>query len=277
MENKEWDETKKSHDDGEDYGHGQGEENGQLSGQYQDKFNPSSNEAIVKGLSFKAEGEDVREFFSQYGEITSVNVERRFNGDSKGSCFIKFATSEGLNNAVAATGVEFLGRQVWVAKTKPKSERVKEFGPRRGTFRGNRAANYGGYNNDGGYGGQSNNHNNNYDNGYQNNDNGYTRGAGRGRGRGGRGNTRGRGGAPRRVEKVDQSKILFVGNLNYKTERDEIWDFFETIGKVVDVRIAKNQSGSVSYLSWLFIDLSRRKDSLMLSLRPSKMLRQLFP
>jgi RNA recognition motif-containing protein len=170
-----------------------------------------------------------------------VNVERRFNGDSKGSCFIKFATAEGLNNAVAATGVEFLGRQVWVAKTKPKSERVKEFGPRRGTFRGTRGGNYGGYN-DGGYGGQSNN----YDNGYQSE--GYnTRGAGRGRGRGGRGTTRGgRGGATRRVEKVDQSKILFVGNLNYKTERDEIWDFFESIGKVVDVRIAKNQSGSVS-------------------------------
>lgn len=188
---------------------------------------------IVKGLSFKAEGEDVREFFSQYGEISSVNIERRYNGDSKGSCFIKFATAEGLNNAIAASGVEFLGRQVWIAKTKPKSERVKEYGTRRGYNRG-------GYNNRS-YGGG-------YDGGY-NNYGGY---GGRGRGgygrRGGYYNRRGRGGGRggRRPQKVDKSKILFVGNLNYRSEREHIWEFFDGVGKVVDIRIAKNPSGSVS-------------------------------
>jgi RNA recognition motif-containing protein len=208
---------------------------------------------IVKGLSFKAEGEDVREFFSQYGEISSVNIERRYNGDSKGSCFIKFATAEGLNNSIAASGVEFLGRQVWIAKTKPKSERVKEYGPRRGYNRGG----YGGYNryqggyNDGGYGG-----------GYNNYGGGYGGRGGRGgrggynnrRGGGGYYNKRGRGGrGGRRPQRVEKSKIVFVGNLNYRSEKDEIWDFFDAVGKVVDIRIAKNPSGSVSFNFYNFI------------------------
>lgn len=239
MENKEWDEANQPHDEGhgQDKGSQDGDDSGQLSGQYQDKFNPGAHEVIVKGLSFKAEGEDVREFFSQYGDIASVNIERRYNGDSKGSCFIKFATAEGLNNAIAASGVEFMGRQVWIAKTKPKSERVKEYGPRRGHSRGG----YGGYNrhhggyNDGGYGGYNNHHGGYNDGGYHNRRGGNRRGRGRG----------GRGGG-RRPQRVDKSKILFVGNLNYRTERDEIWDFFDTVGKVVDVRIAKNPSGSVS-------------------------------
>jgi RNA recognition motif-containing protein len=266
MEKTEWDEKAQ---DGQ--GDSEGEEGHK--GGYQDKFSPDSNEAIVKGLSFKAEADDVRDFFSQYGEISNVNIERRYNGDSKGSCFIKFATAEGLENAVAANGVEFLGRQAWIAKTKPKSERVKEFGPRRGFGgRGGNRGHRGGYsNNEGHRGGYSNNEGQAYRGGYKkdfdaDNEDGQTggfsgRGRGRGRGRGNGGNTefvpRGRGafrgtrGGPHTrapVQKVDQSKIIFVGNLNYRTERDEIWDFFDAVGKVVDVRIAKNPTGSVSDL-----------------------------
>jgi RNA recognition motif-containing protein len=279
MENTEWDEKPQ---DGQ--GDSEGEE-GQRGG-YQDKFSPDSNEAIVKGLSFKAEGDDVRDFFSQYGEISNVNIERRYNGESKGSCFIKFTTAEGLENACVANGVEFMGRQVWIAKTKPKSERVKEFGPRRGFAGRGRGGNSdfvprarggnsdfvprGRGGNRGFRGGNSNNEGQQgqaFTGGYKknfddDNDDGQNagfsgRGRGRGRGRGGnsefvprgRGAFRGtRGGAPTRgpVQKVDKSKIIFVGNLNYRTERDEIWDFFDTVGKVVDVRIAKNPTGSVS-------------------------------
>lgn len=256
MEKTEWDEASKPQEDG----HGDSEGEAGQKGGYQDKFNPESNEAIVKGLSFKAEGDDVRDFFSQYGDISNVNIERRYNGDSKGSCFIKFATAEGLEAAIAANGVEFLGRQVWIAKTKPKSERVKEFGPRRGFGgRGGNRGHTGGYNNDEGYqGGYQKNFGADNEGGHQGGSTGFSgrgtqRGRGRGgnfvpRGRGGFAARGGRGGAPNRgpVQKVDQSKILFVGNLNYRTERDEIWDFFDTVGKVVDVRIAKNPTGSVS-------------------------------
>lgn len=282
MDNKEWDQNNQQHGGANNNLYGQSEENPQLTGQYQDKYNPDANEVIVKGLSFKAEGDDVRQFFSQYGEIQTVNIERRFNGDSKGSCFIKFASSEGMNKALEANGVEFLGRQVWVARTRPKSERMKEFGPRRANFRGNNyysyrggnnnyqgqyhndgghsAYNGGGYGNfNGGYGGyvQGQYMNNNFNGGYNDFDGGYIRrGAGRGRGytnhtgfngifRGNRfGNRRGQYEGQKRPQKVEESNIIFVGNMNYRTEMEEIWSFFNDVGKVVDVRIAKNQTGS---------------------------------
>lgn len=264
MEKNNWDEQE----------HNEGGSEGHEDDQYKDKFDPNSNEVIVKGLSFKAEGEDVREFFSQFGDIENVNIERRYNGDSKGSCFIKFATKEGLDNAIAADGIEFLGRQVWITRTRAKSDRVKDFGPKK-PYRGS-----GGYGSRGGY--RSNN-----DEGYSDRPKPYVRRGsqgGRGQGRGGHGQGRGgyrndrnedrdydnkregyggrgsyvprgqssrggRGGYKKPREEVEQSKILFVGNLNYRSEKDEIWEFFDTKGKVVDVRIARNPAGTVSLFS----------------------------
>jgi RNA recognition motif-containing protein len=106
-------------DDEENYENGP-EGDQEENGEYKDKFDPNSNEVIVKGLSFKAEGDDVRDFFSRFGDVESVNIERRFNGDSKGSCFIKFTNKEGQENAIAADGVDFMGRQVWINKTRAK-------------------------------------------------------------------------------------------------------------------------------------------------------------
>lgn len=265
---------KGSYDNEENYDNGpEGEQ--QEGGQYKDKFDPNSNEVIVKGLSFKAEGDDVRDFFSKFGEIESVNIERRFNGDSKGSCFIKFLTKEGQENAIAADGVDFMGRQVWINRTRAKQDRVKEFGPRktynrgsangyapRGNYRGDRRegdrGNRQNYNDQGydrpsrlygrggsGRGGYRDDHD---DGEYNNRRDGY---APRGNSYGGRGSGnsyggRGRGGYRKPREDVEQSKILFVGNLNFRTEKDEIWGFFDTKGKVVDVRIAKNPQGLVS-------------------------------
>lgn len=269
MERNNWDEEEDHQEHGSEDQHDH-------NNRYKDKFDPNSNEVIVKGLSFKAEGEDVREFFQKFGEIESVNIERRFNGDSKGSCFIKFKTSIAVDVAIANDGIEFLGRQVWITRTRAKSDRVKDFGPKK-TYRGN------GYGSRGGNYGSRGGNRGNDSHGYSERvskpyGRGTTRGGGSGRGGSGRGgpsrggyhNDRntyglydngregyggrgnyaprgrgGRGGYKKPREEVDQSKIIFVGNLNYRSEKDEISDFFSTKGHVVDVRIARNPAGSV--------------------------------
>ena len=248
----------------------------------------------------------MRHFFSQFGDIENVNIERRYNGDSKGSCFIKFSSKEGLDNAIAADGIEFMGRQVWITRTRAKSDRVKDFGPRktyrgsgggygsRGGNRGGQGQSYGdrgnrsygrghgrgGYrsdrDDDGDYG-------NNRRGGYRNDRNddgdyGNNRRGGyssRGGGFAPRGNfsSRGRGGYKKPREEVEQSKILFVGNLNYRSEKDEIWDFFEAKGRVVDVRIARNPAGTVR--RYFCFNRFRKRDSRTLNSRPLRTQRRL--
>jgi len=300
-------------------GTGEGNEEGtQQQNAYVDKFNPEEHEVIVRGLSYQATDDDVSNFFSKFGEIKSVKIERYFDGNSKGSCFIKFNEAPGVEAAIKASGVEFLGRQVWIDKTKPKAERVREYGGYRrgggGRGYGNRqgggyngGGGYGGgrrrqggynrgyndYNNGGGYGGHNNGgghhgghnnggghnggHNNNGGNqgGYNNggghnggNQGGYNNGGGHhgghggghggnqgynNRRRGGYNNYNRRGGNSYR-ERPQESTIVFVGNLNYRTEREDIWEYFDTVGKVTDVRVAKNPSGSVSIQKINFLE-----------------------
>lgn len=213
------------------------------------KFDPSAFEVIVKSLSFQAEDEDIIDFFSKYGEVKSVNIQRRYNGSSKGTCFIKFETKEGLEEAIKNTGVTFMGRQVWINKTKSKEERMKEFGGYNNHHRGgynNRGYNNRGYDN---YGGGYNNrgYNNHRGGGYNGgyNNRGYDNYGG---GYNNRGYNNHRGGYGNRDrdhhrEEVTQSKIVFVGNLNFQSTKEDLWDYLDKVGKVVEVRIATNYNG----------------------------------
>jgi len=47
------------------------------------------------------------------------------------------------------------------------------------------------------------------------------------------------------LREKEKSRIIFVGNLNYRSERDDIWEYFQHCGNIVDIRIAHNPSGSV--------------------------------
>lgn len=47
--------------------------------------------------------------------------------------------------------------------------------------------------------------------------------------------------------KVERSPILYVGNLNYKTTNDQITEIFSQFGEIIDLRVAYNTSGSVSF------------------------------
>ena len=219
------------------------------------KFDPASFEIIVKGVNYAATEDDIHDHFEQYGPVLSVNLLiRHFDGKSKGTCFVKFETEEGREKAISETGSEFMGRKVWIEKTRSREERLNDQDSRpRGGGRG-RGRGRGGYNN----------YDNDNEGGYNNNSGGgggyVSRGRGGGRG-GGRGRGRGRGGSTR--PKIEESKLLFVGNLSYQSTRDDIWDFFEQSGEIYEVRLVEGPDGRKKGFGFIeFATYEAAKDAL---------------
>ncbi|EAR99037.1 hypothetical protein TTHERM_00384810 (macronuclear) [Tetrahymena thermophila SB210] len=88
------------------------------------KINKFDNEVIVKGLSFDADENDIGNYLNENcGSVTRVNLLKNEQGCSKGVAFVSFETEEGCNKAVELSDSEFMGRQIFIEKTKPKIER----------------------------------------------------------------------------------------------------------------------------------------------------------
>src|SRR5437588_3720019 len=79
----------------------------------------------VGNLSFKTTGDDLREYFSQAGEVESASViEDRETGRSRGFGFVEMATAEGAAAAIEQfNGKEFGGRTLTVNEARPRAER----------------------------------------------------------------------------------------------------------------------------------------------------------
>lgn len=60
-------------------------------------------EVIVLGLPFEEKEETIKEYFSNYGEVTEVDLKRQPNGKSRGFCFVKFKEEDGVTRATAET------------------------------------------------------------------------------------------------------------------------------------------------------------------------------
>ena len=80
---------------------------------------------------------DLQEYFSQAGVVTSVNVMfDKFTGKSRGFAFVELSTPEEANKAVEMFhNKEFQGRTLTVNIARPREERPR---PAAGGFRGNR-------------------------------------------------------------------------------------------------------------------------------------------
>jgi RNA recognition motif-containing protein len=102
----------------------------------------------VSNLSFNVQDEDLREFFTEYGEVSSAKViTDKFTGKSRGFGFVEMPDTEAAQKAIAELDngtVE--GRTIRVMEAKPKEEKPRNSGG--GGFRSNGG---GGYNNGGGY------------------------------------------------------------------------------------------------------------------------------
>jgi RNA recognition motif-containing protein len=86
----------------------------------------------VSNLSFNVQDEDLREFFTPYGEVTSAKIiNDRETGRSRGFGFVEMSDDTAAKKAIAEldqASVE--GRTVKVMEAKPKEDRpARDFSP----------------------------------------------------------------------------------------------------------------------------------------------------
>lgn len=103
----------------------------------------------VSNLSFNVQDEDLKEFFTPYGEVTSAKViNDRETGKSRGFGFVEMSDDAAAKKAVAELNdANVDGRNIKVMEAKPKEDRPA----RSGGGGGYRGGNGGGYNNSNSY------------------------------------------------------------------------------------------------------------------------------
>jgi RNA recognition motif-containing protein len=84
-----------------------------------------STRLYVGNLNFRTTGDELREVFSQAGEVESASVvEDRDTGRSRGFGFVEMATAEGAAAAIEQfNGKELGGRALTVNEARPRVER----------------------------------------------------------------------------------------------------------------------------------------------------------
>ena len=88
----------------------------------------------VGNLSFRTTSDELRELFSQAGEVESASViEDRETGRSRGFAFVEMATPEGAAAAIEQlNGKDVGGRNLTVNEARPKTDRAGGGGGGRG-------------------------------------------------------------------------------------------------------------------------------------------------
>jgi RNA recognition motif-containing protein len=82
------------------------------------------NKLYIGNLSFQTQEADLREQFTQYGEVISANlITDRDTGRSRGFGFVEMSSSEEAQRAQEAlNGYELDGRQLKVNEAKPRQD-----------------------------------------------------------------------------------------------------------------------------------------------------------
>jgi RNA recognition motif-containing protein len=84
-----------------------------------------ASKLYVGNLNFQTQEHELRDLFSQHGEVVSADViSDRDTGRSRGFGFVEMATEEAARAAESALdGQEFDGRQLKVNEAKPRNDR----------------------------------------------------------------------------------------------------------------------------------------------------------
>ena len=90
----------------------------------------SQNRLFVGNLAYQTIENDLQEYFSQAGVVSSVNLMLdKFTGKSRGFAFIEYSTQDEANKAVEMFhNKEFQGRQLTVNIARPREERPQRGG-----------------------------------------------------------------------------------------------------------------------------------------------------
>lgn len=94
----------------------------------------------VSNLSFNVQDEDLREFFTPYGEVTSAKIiNDRETGRSRGFGFVEMADDTASKKAIQELdGADVEGRTIKVTEAKPKEDRPARSNGGGGGFNRNR-------------------------------------------------------------------------------------------------------------------------------------------
>ncbi|MHB8778991.1 MAG: RNA recognition motif domain-containing protein [Anaerolineales bacterium] len=91
------------------------------------------NKLYVGNLPYAATEDDLKEHFSQAGNVTSVAlIKDRASGRAKGFGFVEMETNDEAQKAISMfNGQDFMGRAITVNVAKPREERPqRNFGDR---------------------------------------------------------------------------------------------------------------------------------------------------
>jgi RNA recognition motif-containing protein len=93
----------------------------------------------VGNISYNATEEELRELFSEYGEIASLKIMKdQFTERSKGFGFIEMVDENDAKKAIATlNGKDFMGKSLTVAEARPQQKR-RGFNDRMGGYGGGR-------------------------------------------------------------------------------------------------------------------------------------------
>ena len=86
------------------------------------------NRLFVGNLSYQTGENDLQDYFSQAGAVTSVNLMMdKVTGKSRGFAFVEFGSSDEANRAVEQFhNKDFQGRQLTVNIARPREERPQQ-------------------------------------------------------------------------------------------------------------------------------------------------------
>jgi RNA recognition motif-containing protein len=104
----------------------------------------------VGNLSTDATGDDLRQAFEAFGQVTSANIiTDKFSGESRGFGFVEMPSKEEATAAIAGmNGKDIKGKAVSVNEARPRVERPRGggggFGGGGGRGRGGGGGGYGG-------------------------------------------------------------------------------------------------------------------------------------
>jgi RNA recognition motif-containing protein len=80
----------------------------------------------ISNLSFNVTDEDLRDYFAEYGEVSSAKVIMdKFTGKSRGFAFVEMSDDEAAKKAIEELdGATVDGRTIGVSVAKPREDRT---------------------------------------------------------------------------------------------------------------------------------------------------------